>query len=53
MSSTMVSLAFTTRLAVAWPAISPPIRKNVSWTEMGLLAWLTVEPGGADGQQRR
>ena len=35
MSSTIVSLAFTTRLAVAFPAMSPPIRKNVSWTEIG------------------
>ena len=24
--------------------MSPPIRKNTSWTEIGLLAWLAVEP---------
>ena len=42
-------MAFTTRLFVAWPAMSPPIRKNVSWTEIGLPAWLAVEPAGGPG----
>ena len=51
MSSTMVLFALTTRLLVALPAMSPPIRKNVSCTEIGLPAWLAVEPGRADGQQ--
>src|SRR5689334_21809056 len=44
MSSTRVLLALTTRLFVALPAMSPPIRKNVSCTEIGLLAWLAVDP---------
>jgi hypothetical protein len=31
---------------VALPATSPPIRKKVSWTEIGLPAWLVDEPAG-------
>src|ERR1700722_2334979 len=46
MSSTRVLLELTTRLLVAWPAMSPPIRKKTSWTEVGLLAWLALEPAG-------
>src|ERR1700722_3387512 len=46
MSSIRVLLALTTRLLVACPAMSPPIRKNVSWTEIGLLAWFADEPAG-------
>src|SRR5260370_32646089 len=46
MSSTRVLLELTIRLLVAWPAMSPPMRKNVSWTGSGLLAWLAVEPAG-------
>ena len=34
----------TTRLLVALPAMSPPMRKKVSCTEIGLPAWLAVEP---------
>jgi hypothetical protein len=26
--------------------MSPPILKNVSWTEIGLAAWLADEPAG-------
>ena len=44
MSLSRVLLALTTRLLVALPAMSPPIRKNASWTEVGSLAWLVVDP---------
>ena len=44
MWSTIVLLLLTTRLVVALPAISPPIRKNTSWTVVGSAAWLAVEP---------
>ena len=37
-------LLLTTRLAVALPAMSPPIRKNTSWIEVGSLAWLAEAP---------
>src|SRR3984957_7091835 len=46
MSSRRALLELTTRLLVAWPAMSPPIRKKTSWTEVGLLAWLALEPAG-------
>ena len=46
MWSMIALLLLTTRLVVALPAIRPPIRKNTSWIEVGLPAWLAAEPGG-------
>src|SRR5579859_868348 len=46
MSLSMVLLALTIRLFAARPAMSPPMRKNTSWIEIGLLAWLAFEPAG-------
>ena len=46
MWSMIALLLLTTRLVVALPAPAPPIRKNTSWSVVGLAAWSAVEPVG-------
>ncbi len=40
----IVSLLLITMAVVALPAPAPPTRANTSWRDVGLSAWLVVEP---------